>query len=1145
MKIRFYASFFSCCLFFLFYTPSFGQLADWQKAHPTLNPTYFAADNAKPNPTLFNELIGTAGGKEITEFENDANTVNNFNAEEVIYNYRSFHKMHDDLGQKFYPKDVVLEVVDCDCGDLYKQTNGIFDCNYEFCDDSRIANGKSQYGFFDYKTHYCAWRNDQHKIRSVYAALETDLVINGVISTVDAQGNPIQVAPCSNYPGESRSYPNKWYTLEEWGGLSNIEGNAFNYIKNFAATFCPKDTDASGNYTKKCVVNVLEIGNEPWGTNTPGKDGYHAILRGAVQALKSYYGNNKEDWRMRLSAAAFDARGACSGAPNQYVHDMIPNDPNVKNYIDYLNVHNYAFPIDPCNAGSNLQIKFTPESPSGGFLSLKNMDEWRRQNGMGHARVNMTEFGWNSDIEGCNFGVGKANQAAYTVRAYLVGARFGIHKAFSYWLKDQVAEVPFFCSTGLIDRNGNKKPAFFAVKTFVERLGDKRFLDVIDEEYNQEGELFSFILGDTNGKPEYLVAWKAKDLGISSGSTYPTPESATTDILLPSGMSADISKPYFYLGWSEEGVIRNINDGTITGSSSSNIISAKLSGLPVVIPIHANGCTYDNNGNLSGCGSSGGGGTQTTDCNGNAIEYGNGTITLTNTVGNSPYFQIQDINYNVVGECGWNCGGSFTLSNLGDGDYRVNFRNSSYQTICTKTITLSSSGGGGNPCDNQGGDSDGDGVCDNNDNCPNTPNSDQADSNGNGVGDACDSSGGGTQTTDCNGNAIEYGNGTITLTNTVGNSPYFQIQDINYNVVGECGWNCGGSFTLSNLSDGDYIVNFRNSSYQTICTKTITLSSGGGGNPCDNQGGDSDGDGVCDNNDNCPNTPNSDQADSDGDGIGDACDSSGGTQTTDCNGNAIEYGNGAITLTNTTGNSPYFQIQDINYNVVGECGWNCGGSFTLSNLGDGDYRVNFRNSSYQTICTKTITLSSGGTNRVINNDGIVLSSNTLKQVVQLEWIATQTDETESFTIEKSLDGIHFESIKVVTENLEDYYFKNQDENPDFGNNYYRIKQQFISGEFQYSPIRKEAFHLDKNTITLYPNPAKEELWVNLGKFSTIDGNVSIYNMLGQKITQKAYTTGDKPLRFNVSDYQNGLYYLAIEAKGNRSITKRFVVENWK
>jgi hypothetical protein len=44
------------------------------------------------------------------------------------------------------------------------------------------------------------------------------------------------------------------------------------------------------------------------------------------------------------------------------------------------------------------------------------------------------------------------------------------------------------------------------------------------------------------------------------------------------------------------------------------------------------------------------------------------------------------------------------------------------------------------------------------------------------------------------------------------------------------------------------------------------------GPPCASQGGDADGDGICDDVDNCPTAANPDQADADADGIGDACD---------------------------------------------------------------------------------------------------------------------------------------------------------------------------------------------------------------------------------------------------------------------------------
>ena len=109
-------------------------------------------------------------------------------------------------------------------------------------------------------------------------------------------------------------------------------------------------------------------------------------------------------------------------------------------------------------------------------------------------------------------------------------------------------------------------------------------------------------------------------------------------------------------------------------------------------------------------------------------------------------------------------------------------------------------------------DTDSDGIADDIDNCPNTPNNDQADSNNDGVGDACDDD------LDNDGQA-----------NDTDNCP-----------------NTPNSDQLDTDDDGQ-------------------------GDVCDD---DDDGDGINDDDDNCPLIANPGQEDIDNDGVGDVCDDS-------------------------------------------------------------------------------------------------------------------------------------------------------------------------------------------------------------------------------------------------------------------------------
>jgi len=122
-------------------------------------------------------------------------------------------------------------------------------------------------------------------------------------------------------------------------------------------------------------------------------------------------------------------------------------------------------------------------------------------------------------------------------------------------------------------------------------------------------------------------------------------------------------------------------------------------------------------------------------------------------------------------------------------------------------------GGEGGPTD-----SDGDGIPDDQDNCPTVANADQADSDGDGIGDACDT-----------------------------------VDPVD--------------------SDMDGIPDDEDNCPNTPNADQSDIDGDGIGDACDTVDPvDSDQDGITDDEDNCPVTYNPDQADSDGDGIGDACE---------------------------------------------------------------------------------------------------------------------------------------------------------------------------------------------------------------------------------------------------------------------------------
>ena len=388
------------------------------------------------------------------------------------------------------------------------------------------------------------------------------------------------------------------------------------------------------------------------------------------------------------------------------------------------------------------------------------------------------------------------------------------------------------------------------------------------------------------------------------------------------------------------------------------------------------------------------------DCANISISASNGTITI-NNLGAAPFSTVKVFNssWGTEFSCYANCPGNTVTVNVGAGTYYVyaGYVASNYQQICqiSKTVTV-----GGGPCANAGGDSDGDGVCNNQDCQPNnpaypaTPGTACNDGNPNTSNDVvqpdgCSCAG----TTNCNLSAtFSVVSGCLADSYLIfadANDPYFPPNNPNYTYS----YNIQPANTLASGSTIDprsVTVSFNAPGVKTV-TATITDPSVQGcqiilqtsftvtdcSDPCANAGGDSDGDGICDDDDCAPNNANIPAQ------PGTACDDGNPNTTNDviqadycsCAGTPtggpncendidITTGNGTITVTGL-GGSPVSSLQVFNssWGTEFSCFANCGASKTL-NVAAGTYYVyaKYYTAGYQLICEKqaTITVTGGG-----------------------------------------------------------------------------------------------------------------------------------------------------------------------------------------
>ncbi len=179
-------------------------------------------------------------------------------------------------------------------------------------------------------------------------------------------------------------------------------------------------------------------------------------------------------------------------------------------------------------------------------------------------------------------------------------------------------------------------------------------------------------------------------------------------------------------------------------------------------------------------------------------------------------------------------------------------------------------------------DADRDGKPDDRDNCPQVSNADQADLDGDGLGDACDGDDDGDNIFDEDDNCPRLANTDQPDVDKDGQGDVCDTDDDNdgvHDITDNCALVAnsnqgdrdgdGQGDLCDGDDDGDGLTDDRDNCPQVSNAGQADMDDDGQGDVCDE---DDDGDGADDAVDNCPTDVNANQADRDGDGRGDLCD---------------------------------------------------------------------------------------------------------------------------------------------------------------------------------------------------------------------------------------------------------------------------------
>jgi hypothetical protein len=180
--------------------------------------------------------------------------------------------------------------------------------------------------------------------------------------------------------------------------------------------------------------------------------------------------------------------------------------------------------------------------------------------------------------------------------------------------------------------------------------------------------------------------------------------------------------------------------------------------------------------------------------------------------------------------------------------------------------------------------------------------------------------------------------------------------------------------------------------------------------------------------------------------------------------------------------------------------------------------------------------------------GLKLNGNATATANLLNWYAYNEREMNDYTIERSLDGLIFNTIgnqpAIVSASGNNSY-NYTDNNPLNGLNYYRIKGNSNNGQIQFSNITTIRFGSKQPMLLVAPNPVEYHL-LSLKVVQLKKGvyNLKISDVLGRLISKRLLLYDGVSGAIKTSLPQTikaGVYYVKLIGEGSE-FTEKFIIQ---